>query len=284
MAGHPSPTERTPAAWGWPRVLGLTLIATGVLGILLSIAGLIAVAMVGPSIEAGLLRELDTLDRALVITSDGLAVTETALADAETLIKGISSTVSQATTAITTTQPTLRTIEELTGTSLPETINNTRQALDAAQETARIVDGVLGTLAIFGVSYNPEVPLNVAISNVSTSLAEIPADLEEVSAGIGAANKQVSVVADDLSEVAASLEALGAQIGEAAGVIQQYQALAGDLRAEVSAIKEAAPGWIMAARVGLTLLLIWMGLAQIGLITQGGERLRRDGADIIQTG
>jgi hypothetical protein len=257
-------------------MLGITLISTGILGILLSLAGLVAVAVVGSTVETALLRELATLDRALVITNDGLGVSKAALGDAETLIKGISATVGQATTAITTTQPTLSALEKLTGTSLPETIGNTRQALDSAQATARIVDGVLGTLSIFGADYNPEVPLNIAIGEVSESLAGIPDELKDVSQGIGSANKQVSAVAENLSDVATNLDALGAQMDEAAAVIEQYQALAGDLRGEVSAIKDAAPGWILAARIGLTLLLIWMGLAQIGLITQGAEHLRRD--------
>lgn len=277
MADTSASTELPPTAASLPRLLGFTLIGTGILGIVLSLAGLVAVAVAGSAAEAALLRELATLDRTLVITSEGLGVTEAALGDAQALIEGIGTTVGQATTAITTTQPALSSLEQLTGSSLPQTIGSTRQALDSAQQTARIVDGVLGTLAIFGVDYNPEVPLNVAIERVSTSLADVPAELEEVSRGIGTANEQVSAVADDLGDVAANLDALSLQIGEATGVIQDYQALAGDLRAELSAVKEAAPRWILGARIGMTLLLIWMGLAQIGLITQGAERLRREG-------
>lgn len=276
MVGPASHPDGQPATATWPRMLGIILIGTGILGIVLSLAGLLAVAVVGSTAEAALLRELATLDRTLVITSEGLAVTEATLGEAQTLVKGISLAVGQATTAITTTQPTLTALESLTGSSLPETIDNTRLALDSAQETARVVDGALGTLRFIGADYNPEVPLNVAIGRVSESLAEVPAELKEVSRGIGAANEQVGIMADDLSDVATSLAALSAQIGEATQVIQDYQTVASDLRAELSAVKAAAPGWILAARIGMTLLLIWMGLAQIGLITQGAERLRRE--------
>lgn len=255
----------------WPRVIGGTLIGAGILGMLISLAGLIFVAVASATAEAALMRELSTLDQALAATSDGLSIADSTLGETSSALESLSITLSSATRAITETQPALGALEDLTGSSLPGTIGATREALASAQETARLIDNVLGSVPFIGLAYNPEIPLNVAIGGVSDSLAELPASLEEVAAGIGTSSENLTTIASDLGEVTAGLEAIAASVGEATTVIDQYQAIVSDLRAEVAAVREAAPGWINAVRIGLMLLMLWLALAQIGLLSQGWE-------------
>lgn len=260
----------------WNRVLGTTLIGAGVLGLLISLAGLIFVTVASTTARAALARELNTLDRSLTAASEGLAIADSTLAEARTTLSSVSTTLINATQAITATQPTIASLQELTGTGLPQTINSTRQALASAQETARIVDGVLSTIAIFGVSYNPEVPLNVTIGEVSDSLAALPPTFEEVSTGLSTASTNLDTIAGDLARIAESLDTIAESMGEATAVIDQYQTIVADLQAEVAAVRGAAPGWITAVSLGLMLLLIWLALAQVGLLWQGRELIRRD--------
>jgi hypothetical protein len=35
------------------------------------------------------------------------------------------------------------------------------------------------------------------------------------------------------------------------------------------------PGWLSVIRLGISLMLIWLGIAQIGLLTQGWELIQR---------
>lgn len=259
----------------WPRVLGITLISTGILGLVISIAGLIFVAIAGSAASGALSRELNTLDRALAATNDGLVVADSSLAEARTTLSSLSTTLEGATRAISDTQPTLAALEDLTGEGLPETIGSTRQALASAEEAARSAEGVLRGLNFFGLNYSPEVPLDVAIGEVSDSLGALNPSLAEVSLGLGTAGENLAIVADDLAEVAAGLDAIASSMGEATAVIEQYQSVVGDLRGELEAVREAAPGWITAARVGLSLLLIWLGFAQVGPLTQGWALVQR---------
>lgn len=247
----------------------MALIGAGGLGIFLSLAGLIFVVVAGGMAEAALLRELDTLDRALSATNDGLVIADSTLVETSGTLVLLGSTLGNATRTITETQPALDELQDLTGIGLPQTIESTRQALASAQETARVVDGVLSTVAIFGVPYNPEVPLSDAIGEVSASLAELPASLAEVSDGLGTASANLETVAADLQQVPTGLEAIAANVSEATTVIGQYQTIVADLRAEVASVREAAPGWFLLVRLGLALLLIWLGLANLGLLAQG---------------
>lgn len=255
--------------------MGATLIGIGIFGLIISLAGLIFVAIAGSAASGALNRELNTLDRALAATSEGLSVADSSLAEARSTLSSLSTTLDSATRAITDTQPTIVALEELTGTGLPNTLNSTQQALGSAQAAARSAEGVLRGLNFFGLSYSPEVPLDVAIGEVSDSLGALGPPLAEVSTGLGTAGTNLSTVAGDLAEVAVGLDALASSVGEATGVIEQYQSVVGDLRGELEAVRAAAPGWITAVRVGLSLLLLWLGLAQIVPLTQGWALLER---------
>lgn len=254
-----------------PRLLGGVLIATGLLGILLSFAGMVFTARAGIAAQQALSRQLTTLDRALTATAEGLTIADTALTDAERTLGALSDTIGEATQAISETAPTLDTLQDLTGTSLPASITSTREALDSARETARVADRVLGALSFLGLDYNPEVPLNVAIGRVSDSLAPVPAELANVSAGLTTAETSLAQVTANLQDVGEGIDAIAVSVRESAGVVEQYQEVVDDLRGEVAAVAEAAPGWIGWLRWGSFTLLVWMALANIGLLAQGWE-------------
>ncbi|NTU78093.1 MAG: hypothetical protein HGA45_01610 [Chloroflexales bacterium] len=269
---RPRNTLTSPALARW---IGVTLIGTGILGLLLSLASMTFVMIAGATAEGALIRELDTFDKALAATSDGLTVADRALADTHSTLAALSATLNNATITITETQPMIGALQDLTGEGLPETIASTHQALTSAQETAQIIDGVLGSIPFVGSRYSPEVPLNVAIGQVADSLTELPTSLEEVSAGLGKASDNIGTIATNVGEVSAGIAAIAQSVSEAAVVVEQYEVVVGDLRGEVAAVRAAAPGWITMVRLGLTVLLIWLGLAQISLLFQGWELLGR---------
>lgn len=258
-----------------PRVLGMTLIATGVLGLLISLGGLVFIGTTANTARRALARELTTLDEALVATDEGLIIAATALDETNRTLGSLSATLADATVAISDTQPSLAALQRLTGEQLPQTIDETRLALDSAGATAQVIDGVLNALSFLGVSYNPEVPLDIALGRVSESLADVPGDLIEVSEGMETASGNLEELVVNLGEVANGLDAIAGSVDDASGVVRQYQGVVDDLQAEVTAVREAAPGWISAVQWGLFLLLVWLALAQLALFTQGWELLRR---------
>lgn len=260
---------------GQQRLIAMTLIATAVLGIVISLVGLVVVGFAGARAQAALQRQLTVVDNALAATSDGLTIAETSLGAAQRTVGNLSSVVGNVAQAVSDTEPGLVALQDLLGESLPETIASTQVALDGAAETAAIVDGVLSALSLFGVRYNPEVPLNVAIDRVSRSLAAVPPALDTVATGLGTTTTNLSSIASDLTEVEAGLQTIAADLSDAAGVIDQYQAVVSDLQAEVASVRATAPGWLWLTRGGASLLLIWLGLAQLGLLTQGWHLLEQ---------
>lgn len=253
------------------RIAGMLLMASAVLGLLISLAGVISVNYAGVALRSGLGRQLNTLEQALDATSEGLDLAEASLVEAERTVGNLSATVASASRAVSDTQPGLAAVETLSGERLPATIASTRQALDSAAETARAVDAVLRALSIFGLPYNPDVPLNAAIEGVAETLDDVPPALGEIAAGISTARKNTTAIAGDLTAVATGLEALSANLGSARGVVGQYEEVVGELQRAVARIRASAPFWIGLFQVGATLLLIWLALAQPGLLLQGWD-------------
>lgn len=255
------------------RTIGQILIGTGVFGLVLSIAGLIAAWQGATAASAAVERELAALDGALKTTDDGLALAASSLADARATLGSLTATLGGATQSITDTLPALDSLNALAGDELPATLRSTQAALGSAQETARVIDRVLGAISGFGLisaaTYNPEVPLNESIGQVSASLGGLPESLEEVAAGVGDTRRNLGQLSGDLGEVAAGVGGVRANLDEAAKVVGQYREIVGDLRAQVVAVRSTAPAWITAGGVGVGLLMIWLALAQLSLFTQG---------------
>jgi hypothetical protein len=58
-------------------------------------------------------------------------------------------------------------------------------------------------------------------------------------------------------------------------VLDQYQGIVQDLRDMLSSARQSLPDWLTRVQVAASLVLIWLGIAQLGLITQGWELIGR---------
>jgi methyl-accepting chemotaxis protein len=264
------------------RAAGVALIAAGVAGILFSAIGLVVVSRFLSDVQIAADRRIEQLDRALSATGDGLVVAHDSLGRAETTMRSLHATIDGASQAITDTLPAIDRVGILVGEELPTTITSTRSALASARETARVADSLLATISQFRLIgaeiYNPEVPLNVAIGQVADSLdglpkslADMQGDLRQTAGNLGKINAQIGGVAGSMGDI-------GASMADATSVIAKYQDIIGELRGEVAGLRRGLPGWLSAIRLGISLLLIWLGIAQIGLLTQGWELIQRSRA------
>ena len=270
-------SESRPA---WRRAAGLALVAGAVLGGILVLFGLYLTTVTLGGIETAVNDSLASLDETLALTADGLDTATLTLGEANTTLGALSDTLGSATSAISDTLPTVDTIAGLTGAELPDSIRSTQAALGSAQETARVIDRVLGAISGFGLissaSYNPEVPLNEAIAEVSASLDDLPPALERVDGGLRDASRGLAGTNRDLVVVAAGVGEIAASLRAASGSVDDYRAVVADLQTEVAELRERLPPWFTGLRVGLVLGLIWLAIAQVSLFLQGWGLLRAE--------
>ncbi len=265
----------------WSRIIGIALIGAGVFGLVFSAVGLVVALRALSAVGDVVNNELGVVDQALSTTGSGLDIAATSLTNAQTTVGTLRATLLNTSQTITDTAPTLDTLTTLTGTTLPTTIKSTQAALGSARETAKVADSVLGAVSSFNLlssaAYNPKVPLNVAIGDVSASLDGLPPSLATVERGLRDARGNLDRINNNVGDLATGIGQIGSSVEEAQRVVGQYQTLVRDLRREVARVRLAAPRWLNGVSWGVTLGLIWLALAQIGLLTQGYELMQRAG-------
>jgi hypothetical protein len=260
-------------------ILGIALIVAGVAGLIFCLVGVIALGQAQQALEMAAMDQLDLLNRALAATADGLTVADGTLGQASKAAAALEGTMNGLGEAVDGTGSTVDAVAGMVGQQLPATISITEETLSGLARTAQVVDNALllmSSIPLLGLDrYEPAVPLAQGIEQVVGSLAGIPASLGDAEVGLTTASDslevmqtEIAVMATQISEIVTSLEAAGAVIDEYLVVVAELQALVGTVRASL-------PEWLFWSRVGLSLMLLWLGIAQFGLITQGWELLAR---------
>lgn len=258
---------------------GIALIVAGVIGLVLSIGGLVVLPRLERQIEAVSAEQFEVLDRALAATLEGLLTAETSLVQAVQGVETLEVIIADVGLAIDETAPVLDVASELLGEQLPTTIQATQETLTSVATSAQLVDDFLGMISaipLLGTDrYNPDVPLHQGFQDVSDGLDGIPELLLTAGEGLGAGTESLQDVEAGFAAMGQSIGETAASLGSAQSVLLDYQQIVRDLQGTISSVRESLPGWLRALRWGLTLGLVWLGIAQIGLMTQGWELLRR---------
>lgn len=261
------------------RTLGIALITAGVAGLVFSILGLIAVARLEHRVGSTAMEQLDLIDETLGVTAEGLALAETSLAQAADAAASLESAMAGVGQTIGDAAPTLNSIAEFVGDQLPTAIESTQETLSSVATSARIVDDILALVTdipLLGMErYNPEVPLHLGLQGVANSLDEIPASLDRAEEGLVATIENLDGLEGEFGAMAEGIGALTTSLESAQSVLVEYQDVVTDFQSLVDSVREGLPGWLRWIRLGISAALIWLGIAQIGLITQGWELVGR---------
>ncbi len=62
-------------------------------------------------------------------------------------------------------------------------------------------------------------------------------------------------------------------MGDGQAVIEQYQGILRQVQDELPTAKATTLNWLRLMRIGVSLLLVWLGIAQLGLLLQGMQLL-----------
>jgi len=259
------------------RITGIILILAAVSGLLFSLAGLIGTWVLKPTVTGSLLSDVGTISDALSATSDGLQIASDSLSTSIDSVTALQYTVQATADTINTTTPMVETMATLARDDLPATITATQTSLLAAQESAKIIDGVLGALNnipfISNNVYDPPVPLNVALADVSASLEGLPAALKTIDQSLETSGENLKSIQKDINLMAGNISTIKASLEDAQGVVDAYQGLVSDMQKRANHVEERLPGWITLLAVVMTFIFLWLGVAQIGLFLQGWDLL-----------
>lgn len=260
-------------------VSGTVLVIAAVFGLIFSIAGIVVVGQAVAAVEVSLNGGLDLMDRTLQTTADGLRLADESLQDVQAAVGSLESTIRQSGAALGNVIPSFRSLGDLLGIEVPDTLRSTEQSLGAASQAAEVIDNLLSTLSSIPflniATYEPEVPFHESLQDVASNIQDIPGRLEEAQTGIIQAIDSLETIKGDVTTIADPIARIGTSLGETQGVLGNYQGIVADLQQQVNNLQTNVSTWLNWLKWGVWLVLIWLGIAQIGLFTQGLELIGR---------
>jgi hypothetical protein len=164
------------------KILGVTVMIAGVIGLLFSLAGIFFVWKTKPNIETAMTNGLVVINNSLKTSIEVVGVTKDALSATVSSVYALKDTVAAASQAVEETKPFVEGVTDLLNTELPNTISATQSSLDSAQSSAKVLDGVMssmsGMIQLLTFSdkslYNPDQPLYESLGEVAGSLDNLP--------------------------------------------------------------------------------------------------------------
>lgn len=260
------------------KLIGVLLILAAIIGLVFSIGGIIMFRQIEPKLTAGIQNTIDVLSQTLETTAQGLTVTSAALESAVQTISALEQTVQTTATTVKSSAPLVADISKLMEDDLPTTIGATETSLRSAQQSAQVIDSLLGTLSSIpligaGLNYNPDVPLSEALGEVATSIGDLPESLAGMQSSLEDSSSNLENFEADLTMMASSIGEIENSVSQYTDVIQGYKDTISRLQAQMEMLKRNIPTYIHYLVLGLTIFFIWMAIAQLGLLTQGWELL-----------
>ena len=254
------------------RMLGLVLVIVSIISLIITAGGVIALWGARPAVTTALQDTAKLISETLSTTQNALAVADTALQNAADTVKILSGSIDTLANSIGSTQNALNSVTLLVKQDLPKTIEAARAALASAQATARVVDNFLSGISriqFLNINYNPNVPLDSSIGQISDSLGDLPAQLAKLGDNLDSINMNLPAVTSTIRGLGTTLSNVESTLAQARAVIKEYAAQLARAQTAVQPIGESVPAYITAFIAALTFIALWIGAVQIIVLALG---------------
>ncbi|HUN23428.1 MAG TPA: hypothetical protein PK299_09900 [Anaerolineales bacterium] len=266
------------------RIFAIAIIIFSAVGILLSIAGVIIVWRAKPVVINAVTNGIAPLQTSLQATYDGLVVAAGSLDTARLSVGSVTDITDTLATTLSDTGPGLSASADLLGTTLPESLQAAQDGISAAATGAQAIDATLATLSsvnIFGtkilpVEYDPEKPMSESLENINESLSDLPESFGTLEETLRSASTNLTTLEGQIEDLGTNIGAIDTSLQDTQKVLVTYQGVVKGLQGNLEGMEINLPVWLNYLFTGLTILLIWLGITQIGLLAQGLEMYSKE--------
>lgn len=262
------------------RIIGIVLIITAIIGLTLSLYGISRIWDLQRQWTANTLDAVDLVLTFLETSEEAFTVAEDSLSTASENLITINATSLTLAQSINDTVPVIDTVATVMQEDVPETLEAAKTSLDSAQSSAQLIDSMLELLSSIpffpGEPYNPEVPLHIALSDVSTSIEDLPEVFSTIGAEMEESTENISLLEDDIINMSATISDINTIVEDATSVTAKYKKNVSKLKTQIAKLKTSIPNSFRKIAWYSTILFSWIALTQIGLITQGLELIGRE--------
>ncbi len=270
------------------RILGIWVMLAGILGLILSIAGLVGVWMVKPAIATYLDSTIVTLKTSMDTSQSVMQVTGKALGATVDSVDALSVMLGATATSVNDTQPILTQMNDFMGDKLPATMQSATDLLKTAEQAAEVLDSsirslnafrtVMGSVPLIGgfveqptTPYNPEVPLAQSLGDLATQFESLPAMFTEMAVNLDKADDSLGTIQSSLVTMSDSVSMISSSLSEYEIMVTQSGSSMDNLKSVLTNLQTNLSTILNGATIAITLILLWMLTAQIVILSQGWE-------------
>lgn len=259
------------------KVIGYTFIVAAILGLIFSLAGIVMVWVVRTPLTANLVSTFDLIDTTLEATSSGLTIVDDTLTNTISDLISIENTVQTAGRGIDDSVPMVESLSVLMSENIPQAISATQTGLSTLQDAAGTLESTLQLITSIPFlpieGYDPDISFSAALEEVSQSLDAIPQSLSEMDNTMNTTEGNLIMLGAQINIIARNISDLQDSFYEIQLVFDQYQEVISEVQDKLDYFSENLQTGITVSAWIFTIIFIWLGIAQVGLLTQGLERI-----------
>ncbi len=255
------------------RLVGFLLIMLACTSLALTVYGALQVwkmrQPITQSINLALATAAQTLNtsaQALIVVDGALTTTSNSISAARTSLISMAETIHGSNEMVGS-------VAALTGESLPAVLSSTQASLATTQGSAIVIENTVSLVSKIpffpGGPYQPEVPLNVALGQVSADLEALRLPLEDLTTELQTSQADLDKLETDVALLAVNIHQVKTDLNSASLVVGQYQEQVTRTGERLSALQTKVPIWVNTAAWALTFIAFWLGVAQAGVLFQG---------------
>lgn len=268
------------------RIVGGVIVLMGVLGLIGGLYGAYALQGAAVKLERDVTSGMDFGLEGLEVVSDTLqALIQTVDDTAAVMDAAVASSESTAET-LAALEPAVQELSDIVATDLPDNITAIQDAMPALEQASSTIDQTLRTLAAFewstrlpiinyelgfglGVEYDPLVPLDASVAQLSEALTRLPTHLEGIEANLAQTEQELGETAESVEEMGESLATVSQDLQTISEVIAEYDDLLARATRQVRQVRWGIRDRIQRGRITLSVMLIWLTLSQLAPLYLG---------------
>lgn len=270
------------------RFLGIFVMFAGVIGLILSLAGLVGLWVARPIMISTFTSTLNTLESSLSTSQETLDITGAALDATISSVNNLASMLDSTATTIKDTQPAINKTNLLMSETLPDSINNAVDSLKAAKSAATSLESAIKQFEMFqtmlggvpilqaalppaGKSYAPEVSLAESLDELGKSIQSMPDQLSGLSNDLDKTSTNLKDVEESLALMSSNVSLIAESLGEYNRMIEESRASTDNLYTLISGYRQNSGKFLNTTIAVLTLFLLWLLASQVVIFSQGYE-------------
>lgn len=256
---------------GLRKLISIVIVGITALGIIISLFMLVEVWHFRLPATEQLQTSASQLSAVLQITNDGLMVIDQVVKNVYTSTVYMNDATNAFSQTVQSTSQFMDSAGIFIGDNLLSTITSTQTALGSAQASATVIDNLLSTLSkipLIGISYNPAVPLNEALGDVSSSLDPLQTTLKDFQINLTGTRSNMQSFSSQISVLNQNIQTIQRNLDQALVTITQYRDQITLLQKLTREAINNLPKWTNIVAWIITLMLSWLILIQISILLQ----------------